>query len=259
MRNRTVAKILAISVEENTIPQIPPWPFWLMAISCSRHLLVYHGVCQVQCGVTLFLLSNTTRHGSQSQLFVGGGLPTGGVAYNIARSKAAICEVGHVICRKFETGSSQNRPCPAVGEKSEVKAPKVWSVFDDSFPFTRRSDGRHTQSSGAVPISSCHVGRRRRNIGDKQGPSPESRGPGAERPVSDQIKSTQLFFGRTEKRVEQACQAVIVAREALDKALAIQQEQEAMLADGVKRLTELQENGVCRHPLPCQSPQCQGV
>ena len=33
----------------------------------------------------------------------------------------------------------------------------------------------------------------------------------------------------------------IVALEALDKAVAIQQEQEAMLADGVKRLTELQE------------------
>ena len=49
-----------------------------------------------------------------------------------------------------------------------------------------------------------------------------------------------MFIGRTEKRVEQARQAAIVAREALDKALAIQQEQEAMLADGVKRLTELQ-------------------
>ena len=50
-----------------------------------------------------------------------------------------------------------------------------------------------------------------------------------------------MYVGRTEKRVEQARQAVIVAREALDKAVAIQQEQEAMLADGVKRLTELQE------------------
>ena len=62
-----------------------------------------------------------------------------------------------------------------------------------------------------------------------------------ERPVSEQIKSTQLFIVRTEKRVEQARQAVIVAREALENVLAIQQEQEAMLADGVKRLTEFQE------------------
>ena len=62
-----------------------------------------------------------------------------------------------------------------------------------------------------------------------------------ERPVSEQIKSTQLNIGRTEKRVEQARQAVIVSREALDKAVAIQQEQESMLADGVKRLTKFQE------------------
>ena len=35
--------------------------------------------------------------------------------------------------------------------------------------------------------------------------------------------------------------AVVQVREALDKAVAIQQEQEALLADGVKRLTSLQE------------------
>ena len=56
------------------------------------------------------------------------------VWHNIARSKAAICEVVQVIARKFEAGSSQTGP--------------VWSVFDDtpSFPFSRRSDGGRTQS-----------------------------------------------------------------------------------------------------------------
>ena len=62
-----------------------------------------------------------------------------------------------------------------------------------------------------------------------------------ERPVVEQIQSTQSFIARKEKRVEQARQAVVQAREALDKAVAIQQEQEALLADGVKRLTSHQE------------------
>ena len=63
------------------------------------------------------------------------------------------------------------------GEGTEA----VWSVFDDTpgFPFTRRSDGRCTQLSGEAPIRSCLFGRRRRSIGDNQGRSPESRGPGA--------------------------------------------------------------------------------
>ena len=138
--------------------------------------------------------------------------------------------------------NSKPGPVKQARQWEEVRgegAEALWSVFDDtpSFPFTRRSDGRRTQSSAEAPISSCHVGRRRRGIGDNQGRSPESRGQAQERPVSEQIKSTQ-FVGRTEKRVEQARQAVIVARRS---AGAIQQEQEAMLADRVKRLTELQE------------------
>ena len=164
------------------------------------------------------------------------------MAHNVARSKAAICEVGQVIARKFEARSSQTGPVRQCEEVQGEGAEAVWSVFDDTptFPFTRRSDGRCTQSSGEAPISSCH--------GDDDEASATIKAAlqkaevqAQERPVSEQIKSTQLFIGRTEKRVEQARQAVIVAREALEKALAIQQEQEAMLADGVKRLTELQE------------------
>ena len=62
-----------------------------------------------------------------------------------------------------------------------------------------------------------------------------------ERPVVEQIQSTQLFIARKEKRVEQVRQAVVQARDALDKAVAIQQEQEALLADGVQAVDALQE------------------
>ena len=139
------------------------------------------------------------------------------------QSKAAICEVGQVIARKFEAGSSQTGPVRQCEEVRGEGAEAVWSDTP-SFPFTRRSDGRCTQSSGEdqfLPRS-----KHRHNQAVQK---------------AEVIKSTQLYIGRTEKRVEQARQAVIVAREALDKAVAIQQEQEAMLADGVKRLTELQE------------------
>ena len=97
-------------------------------------------MCQVQCGVILFLFFffNTTRHGSQSQICVGGRSPTGGVAHNIARSKAAFCEVGQVDARKFEAGSSQTGPARQWEEVRGEGAEAVWSVFDDtpSFPLS---------------------------------------------------------------------------------------------------------------------------
>ena len=71
--------------------------------------------------------------------------------------------------------------------------------------------------------------------------APKAEAEAQERPVVEQIQSTHLFIARKVKRVEQARQAVVQAREALDKAVAIQQEQEALLADGGKRLTALQE------------------
>ena len=62
-----------------------------------------------------------------------------------------------------------------------------------------------------------------------------------ERPISEQIKNTQQFLGRKQKRVEEARQDAMKAREALSKALAVQEEQEALLAEGEKRLAALQE------------------
>ena len=51
-----------------------------------------------------------------------------------------------------------------------------------------------------------------------------------ERPISEQIKNTQLFLDRKRKRVEQSRQDTMQAREALSKALAVQEEQETLLA-----------------------------
>ena len=62
-----------------------------------------------------------------------------------------------------------------------------------------------------------------------------------ERPLSEQIKNTQLFVARKQKRVEEARQNTIQAREALAQALTAQEEQEALLTEGEKRLAELQE------------------
>ena len=133
---------------------------------------------------------------------------------------------------------------PGNGKKSEVKAPKQ---FGQSSTTPRVSlspeEVMVAARSRVVKLRSVLA-----TLGDDDKASATIKAAlhkaevqAQERPVSEQIKSTQLFIGRIEKRVEQARQAVIVAREALDKALAIQQEQEAMLADGVKRLTELQE------------------
>ena len=119
------------------------------------------------------------------------------------------------------------------GEGAEV----VWSDFDDttSFPLSRGSDGCRAQSSGEA------LGEGDEASATIKAALQKTEGQAQERPVSKQIKSTQLYIGRKEKRVDQARQAVIEAREALDKAVAIQQEREALLTDGVKWLTALQE------------------
>ena len=209
-----------------------PKPFWFKPF-LVQDTSCFRGVCQVQCGVILFLLCNPTRHGSQSKICVGGRSPTGGVAHNIARSKAAIFEVGQVIARKFEAGSSQTGKAPKQFGQSST-TPRVSFSPEEVMVAAR---------SRVVKLRSVLT-----TLGDDDEASATIKAAlqkaevqAQERPVSEQIKSTQLYIGRTEKRVEQARQAVIVAREALDKVLAIQQEQEAMLADGVKRLTELQE------------------
>ena len=62
-----------------------------------------------------------------------------------------------------------------------------------------------------------------------------------ERPISERIQSTKLFVERKEKRAEQAKETVARAREALAAALADQEQQEVLLADGERRLAELQE------------------
>ena len=59
-----------------------------------------------------------------------------------------------------------------------------------------------------------------------------------ERPTSEQIKNTHSFLVR-KKRVEQTRTDTAKAREALAQALAVQEEQEALLTDGEKRLEEL--------------------
>ena len=60
-----------------------------------------------------------------------------------------------------------------------------------------------------------------------------------ERPVTERIKSTKLFLERKQKRVEEARQATAKAREVLAETLVAQEKEEALLADGERRLAEL--------------------
>ena len=149
--------------------------------------------------------------------------------------RAAICEVGQVIARKFEAGSSQTGPGNV--KKSEVKASKQYGQSSTTPRVSRSPEEVMVAArSRVVKLRSVLA-----TLGDDDEASATIKAAlqkaevqAQERPVSEQIKSTQLYIGRTEKRVEQARQAVIVAREVVDKAVAIQQEQEAMLADGVQ-------------------------
>ena len=60
-----------------------------------------------------------------------------------------------------------------------------------------------------------------------------------ERPVSERIQSTQWFVDRKRKRVERAKDIVAKARDTLASAHADEEQQEALLADGERRLAEL--------------------
>ena len=60
-----------------------------------------------------------------------------------------------------------------------------------------------------------------------------------ERPVSERIQSTQSFIDRKQKRVERAKEIVAKARDTLASAIADQEQQEALLAEGERRLAEL--------------------
>ena len=57
--------------------------------------------------------------------------------------------------------------------------------------------------------------------------------------MSERIQSTQWFVDRKRKRVERAKEIVAKARDILASALADQEQQEALLADGERRLAEL--------------------
>ena len=61
-----------------------------------------------------------------------------------------------------------------------------------------------------------------------------------ERPVSERIQSTQLFVERKRKRLERAKEIVAQARDTLAVAIADQEQQEVLLADGKRRLAEMQ-------------------
>ena len=162
------------------------------AISCSRHSC-FCGVCQVECGVILYLLCNTTRYGSQSQICVGGRSPTGGVAHNIVRSKAAIC------AESMPSSSKQAQPGNV--KKSEVKAPKQ---FGQSSTTPRVSCSPEEVMAAArsrvVKLRSVLA-----TLGDDDEASATIKAAlqkaevqAQERPVSEQMKSTQLYIGRTE-------------------------------------------------------------
>ena len=60
-----------------------------------------------------------------------------------------------------------------------------------------------------------------------------------EPPLSEQISATRAFIGRKLKRVDEARQASDKSRTALTEAVAAQEEQERLLADGERRLEEL--------------------
>ena len=60
-----------------------------------------------------------------------------------------------------------------------------------------------------------------------------------ERPVSKRIQSTHSFMDRKQKRVERAKEIVAKARDTFASAIAdLEQQQEALLADGERRFTE---------------------
>ena len=61
-----------------------------------------------------------------------------------------------------------------------------------------------------------------------------------ERPVSERNQSTQWFVERKRKRVERAEESVAQARDELAVAIADQEQQEVLFADGERRLAEVQ-------------------
>ena len=60
-----------------------------------------------------------------------------------------------------------------------------------------------------------------------------------ERPVSERIQSTQSFVDRKRKRVERAKEIMAKVRDTLASAITDLEQQEALLADGERRLAEL--------------------
>ena len=60
-----------------------------------------------------------------------------------------------------------------------------------------------------------------------------------ERPISEQIRNTKMFISRKQKKVEQTRLETEKAKEALSRAQTEQVEQEALLADGERRLEAL--------------------
>ena len=59
------------------------------------------------------------------------------------------------------------------------------------------------------------------------------------RPVSERIQACKSFLERERKRVEVARQTTVKARESLAEAVAAQEKQEALLADGEQRSSQL--------------------
>ena len=88
-----------------------------------------------------------------------------------------------------------------------------------------------------------------------------------EPPFSEQISATRAFIGRKLKRVDEARQASDKARTALTEAVAAQEEQERLLADGERRLEELllkeRDDAIailssaCSHRSRCSDGSCQ--
>ena len=77
-----------------------------------------------------------------------------------------------------------------------------------------------------------------------------------DQPVRERIRSTKSFVERKQKRVEQAKEATVRAREALNSAVASQKMEENLLAEGERRLAELmiEEKAI---PSPFQvTPAC---
>ena len=149
-------------------------------------------VCQVQCGVFVCLFVNTT-------LVVEDDLQQA---------------VWRTILRGPRPSAKRSRTTPAApGPCEGVEA--VPSDFDDtapSYPLSREVMVARAQSSGEAPHSVRHLGEDDEASTTIKAALQKAEVQAQERPMSKQIKSTQLYNGRKEKRVEQACQAVIQAR-----------------------------------------------